>query len=375
VSKKKASDARALVDTRGLMGNNSQNNAVDIMNKKPAIAITMGDPSGIGPEVLVKALSEEALRRICRPVVIGDLCVLKEAMNVSSVSLKLRKADHCAGEKTDSGAIEVIPLSDIRADSLYPGKACPEGGKAMVSYIYKAVDMCMSGIADAMVTCPINKSLMQGAGCLFEGHTQLIAHLTGTEQFAMMLAGEKLRVSLVSIHCALRDVPAIIRRERIMMVTEITWRALIDDFGIDKPRIAVAALNPHAGEDCLFGSEERDEIAPAIEELQGNGMQVSGPFPADTLFYRAYRGEFDAVVAMYHDQGLIPLKLLHFSDGVNVTIGLPIVRTSVDHGTAYDIAGKGIADPSSLKAAITMAARMAANRRRSHPAVGKETLL
>ncbi len=343
------------------------------MNKKHVIAITMGDPSGIGPEVIIKALSDEAIGRICLPVVIGDLSVLEAARDISESSLKLRKAYQGDVGEPDSGAIEVISLSDIKPDSLCPGVACPEGGKAMVSYIYKAVEMCLSGKADAMVTCPINKSLMQGAGCLFEGHTQLIAHLTGTEKYAMMLAGEKLRVSLVSIHCALRDVPAAIRRERIITVTEITLLALLNDFGIEKPRIAVAALNPHAGEEGLFGSEEKDEIAPAIEELQRKGIRVSGPFPADTLFYRAYRGEFDAVVAMYHDQGLIPIKLLHFSDGVNITLGLPIVRTSVDHGTAYDIAGRGIADPSSLKAAITMAVRMAENRQRSP--LGKKTLV
>jgi len=338
--------------------------AAVIMNKKHVIAITMGDPSGIGPEVIIKALSDEAIGRICLPIVIGDISVLEAAKNISKSSLKLLKVHQDNIGESDSGAIEVISLSDIKPDSLCPGTACPEGGKAMVSYIYKAVEMCLSGKADAMVTCPINKSLMQGVGCLFEGHTQLIAHLTGTEKFVMMLAGEKLKVSLVSIHCALRDVAPLIRRERIMTVAEITWRALVDDFGIEQPRIAIAALNPHAGEECLFGSEEKDEIAPAIVGLQDRGMQVSGPFPADTLFYRAYRGEFDAVVAMYHDQGLIPLKLLHFSDGVNVTLGLPIVRTSVDHGTAYDIAGRGIADSSSLRAAIKMAALMAVNRRK-----------
>ncbi|MBN2124687.1 MAG: 4-hydroxythreonine-4-phosphate dehydrogenase PdxA, partial [Deltaproteobacteria bacterium] len=195
-------------------------------------------------------------------------------------------------------------------------------------------------------------------------HTQLIAHLTGTQDVVMMLAGERLRVSLVTVHCALRDVPGHLSRERIYRTIEITASALRSDFGIPGPRVAVAALNPHAGESGLFGSEEKDLILPAVERAQEQGFAVEGPFPADTLFYRAATGEYDAVVAMYHDQGLGPLKLLHFSDAVNVTLGLPIIRTSVDHGTAYDIAGKGLADPSSLKAAVQLAVSIAGNRRK-----------
>jgi 4-hydroxythreonine-4-phosphate dehydrogenase len=215
-----------------------------------------------------------------------------------------------------------------------------------------------------MVTCPINKALMNTSGYPFEGHTQLIADLTGTADYVMMLAGARLRVTLVTIHCALRDVPNRINKENILKTIRITHEALRYDFGIGKPRIAVAALNPHAGESGLFGSEEEAIILPAVNSAREEGMDVAGPLPADSLYYKAASGGFDAVVNMYHDQGLIPLKLLHFSDGVNVTLGLPIVRTSVDHGTAYDIAGKGIADPASLKAAIKMAAEIAKNRRR-----------
>jgi 4-hydroxythreonine-4-phosphate dehydrogenase len=205
---------------------------------------------------------------------------------------------------------------------------------------------------------------MHEAGYFFQGHTSLIAHLTNTEHYVMMLAGERLRVALVTIHCPLSEVSACLEDDMIYKTITITSQALQLDFGLLAPRLGVAALNPHAGESGLFGSEEDEIIRPAIERASAEGCQVDGPFPADTLFYRAAAGQFDAVVAMYHDQGLIPLKLLHFSNAVNVTLGLPIIRTSVDHGTAYDIAGMGIADASSLKAAIRMAVKMAENRAR-----------
>lgn len=235
----------------------------------------------------------------------------------------------------------------------------------MTEYIIEAVEAARAGDVEAAVTCPINKALMNLAGYHFEGHTQLIAHITGTEDYVMMLAGERLRVTLVTIHCPLRDVPAKITAENIYKTIMITYKALESDFGIKNPRIAVAALNPHAGESGLFGSEEKDIILPAMKRAAENGCNVTGPLPADTLYYWASSGRYDAVVSMYHDQGLIPLKLLHFSDAVNITLGLPIIRTSVDHGTAYDIAGQGRADPSSLTAAIRTAVTMVKNR--SHP--------
>jgi 4-hydroxythreonine-4-phosphate dehydrogenase len=213
-----------------------------------------------------------------------------------------------------------------------------------------------------MVTCPISKALMQKAGHPYEGHTQLIAHVTGTRDYVMMLAGERLRVALVTIHCPLSEVPAGITPEKVHRTIAVTAAALRTDFGFKSPRLAVAALNPHAGEGGMFGSEEADRIVPGIRKAEEEGIDVAGPLPADTLFHAAASGRYDAVVAMYHDQGLIPLKLLHFYDAVNVTLGLPIVRTSVDHGTAYDIAGKGKANPSSLLAAVRMACAMVRNR-------------
>jgi 4-hydroxythreonine-4-phosphate dehydrogenase len=235
----------------------------------------------------------------------------------------------------------------------------------MIDYVVKAVELCVGGQVAAMVTGPISKELMHQAGYQFEGHTELLAHLTGTQDYVMMLAGDRLRVSLVTIHCALAEVPGRLTKNLIVKTISITYRSLERDFGIDKPRIAVAALNPHAGESGLFGREDKTIVSPAVEAARDGGLPVEGPFPADTVFYHASTGRYDAVVAMYHDQGLIPLKLLHFSDAVNISLGLPIIRTSVDHGTAYDIAGKGVADPSSLIAALKMAAKIVSARRKA----------
>lgn len=331
------------------------------MKDLPLIAITMGDPSGIGPEIMVKALAGPEIKKICRPVVFGDPGALR---------LYLKAGDRITiNELTDfsqthplSGQIDVWPLSRLVKQELLPGRPSPAGGQAMVNYIIRAVELAKKGAVAAVVTGPINKALMRQAGYAFAGHTELIAHLTRTKEVVMMLAGARLRVALVTIHCALKDVASHLNQSKIFRTLEITWQALQRDFGLDRPRLAVAALNPHAGEAGLFGLEEQEYIRPAVEKAQKQGMTVEGPFPADTLFYQAVQGRFDAVVAMYHDQGLIPLKLLHFTDGVNITLGLPIIRTSVDHGTAYDIAGKGVADAHSLIAAVKLAVQMAENR-------------
>jgi len=334
------------------------------MSDLPLIAITMGDPAGIGPEIIAKALLKTDVYEVCRPLVLGDVgCLEMASRSVGSLSFQLiSSASEVAGGQ---GVIEVMPVSELREDSCLPGQPTLAGGKAMVEYILKAVELAASGQVSAMVTGPISKALMHQAGYEFEGHTELLAHLTGTKDYVMMLAGERLRVSLATIHCALAEVPRKLNKDLIVKTIGITYQALERDFGIDKPRVAVAALNPHAGESGLFGREETEIIQPAVEESKNEGLSVEGPFPADTLFYHASTGRYDAVVAMYHDQGLIPLKMLHFSDAVNITLGLPIIRTSVDHGTAYDIAGKGVADPSSLIAAIKMAARIVSARRKA----------
>lgn len=332
------------------------------MSKLPVIGITMGDPSGIGPEIIARVFKCEEIRDICRPVVIGDTGVMEEYAGGSIKVTGISGTEELSGA-TD--AMEIIGISTLDKHHYIPGKPTIEGGVSMVKSILKAVEMAQKGDISAMVTCPLNKALMNRAGYNYEGHTQLISSLTDTEDYVMMLAGSKLRVTLVTIHCALKDVPSKITEKGIIKTIKITSDSLTNDFGIDKPHIAVAALNPHAGEEGLFGEEEKMIISPAVETAIALGYRVSGPLPADTLYPKAVSGAYDAVVNMYHDQGLIPLKLLHFSDGVNVTLGLPLIRTSVDHGTAYDIAGKGIADHNSLKAAIVMAAGMAANRKKS----------
>ena len=327
----------------------------------PIIAITMGDPAGVGPEIIVKALSDPALYEICRPVVFGDPGALALYLKKDD-ACSIREIQHPSKASGTAGQIDLIPVCRLNSDCLTPGAPRVEGGAAMVDCILAAVDMALQGEIAAMVTCPISKVLMQQAGHPYEGHTRLIADLTGTKDYVMMLAGEKLRVALVTIHCALKDVPSLVSKESILKTIFVTSKALAQDFGLKRPRIAAAGLNPHAGEEGLFGKEEGQVIEPALREAIKRGYPVQGPFPPDTVFHRAASGHFDAVIAMYHDQGLIPLKLLHFSDAVNITLGLPIIRTSVDHGTAYDIAGKGLADPSSLKAAIRTAVMMARNR-------------
>jgi 4-hydroxythreonine-4-phosphate dehydrogenase len=325
----------------------------------------MGDPAGIGPEIIVKALSDPGIYDLCRPVVFGDQGALNLYAGKKRVPA-IREIAYPSEAQGKPRQIDLVSVCSLEPDMLTPGIPKQEGGRAMVDCIVIAVDSAKRKEISAVVTCPISKALMQKAGHAYEGHTQLISSLTRCKDYVMMLAGEKLRVALVTIHCALKEVPHLLSKEKVLKTIRITASALERDFGISRPLLAVTALNPHAGEEGLFGVEEDQMIRPAIRRAKAEGHRVEGPFPADSLFYRAAGGEFDAVVSMYHDQGLIPLKLLHFSDAVNVTLGLPIIRTSVDHGTAYDIAGKDMADPRSLKAAIRMAVQMAKNRERGN---------
>ncbi len=334
------------------------------MSNLPLIAITMGDPAGIGPEIIVDALNDRNIFAICRPFVIGDYEVLYSVINKLSYNVSLNIISKPSDAEGMLGLVDLIAVSQLDSRCNLPGAPTLEGGRAMVDYIISAVHLVEEGEAAAMVTCPISKVLMQKAGYDFEGHTQLISDLTGTSEYVMMLAGERLRVALATIHCALREVPEILNSEMILRTICITGAALKKDFGIETPRLAVAALNPHAGEEGLFGSEENEIILPAVHKARTKGLILEGPLAPDTVFHKAAMGKFDAVIAMYHDQGLIPLKLLHFSDAVNVTLGLPIIRTSVDHGTAYDIAGKGKANSSSLKSAIRMAVDISKNRKK-----------
>jgi len=321
----------------------------------------MGDPGGVGPEIVYKALNSKAVWDACIPVVVGDLHALTHTRH--SLPLGTHLSFNAVETPSDitCGSVAVIDLANVQKNEVAVGRPTANAGHASVAYIKKAVSLVTSGAADAVVTAPINKTTLKMAGYTYPGHTELLAELTGTSDYGMMLVGGGLRVMLTTIHCSLKDVPGRINREAVLRAIRLAVKAC-NDMGIERPRVAVAGLNPHAGEDGMFGDEEALHITPACEDAVASGMDVKGPLPPDTLFFKALHGEFDVVVAMYHDQGLIPLKMLAFGNAVNITVGLPIIRTSVDHGTAYDIAGKGIADPASLIEAIKLAAQMAGKK-------------
>lgn len=331
---------------------------------KPVIAITMGDPCGIGPEIIVKLLSDPTISDICRPVVIGDQATMIRAMAATGLDLPVEPVDGRIPDTFRPGVCYLRPLTELAVKDRIIGNPTPASGNAMFLYLDEAVRMTLFGDADAIVTAPINKDAMNRGGHHYHGHTEALADLTNTTDVVMMLAGPRLKVSLVTTHEPLSCVPALVTTQKVLKTIQITHDDLHRYF-IRNPRIAVASLNPHAGEGGMFGPEEMSVIIPAIEEAKRAGIDVSGPFPSDTLFNRAVAGEFDVVVCMYHDQGLIPLKLLHFDEGVNITLGLPIIRTSVDHGTAYDLAGTGKASATSLVEAVRVAVEMALVRR--HP--------
>jgi 4-phospho-D-threonate 3-dehydrogenase / 4-phospho-D-erythronate 3-dehydrogenase len=327
--------------------------------EKPLIAITMGDPSGAGPEVIAKALAKPEVRELCRPLVLGDPAVMKRALAITGVPLRLEMpGEGQLPRYFEQGVIYLHSLSSLASADMEFGRPSQAAGDAAFRYIKAAARLCLAGEAAAMTTAPISKEALNRAGHKYPGHTELLAELTGAGEFVMMLAGDKLRVTLVTIHEALAAVPGLVTFNKVLSTIRITHRDLHRYFK-KNPRLAVLALNPHCGEGGLFGKEEECVIKPAVAAAREEGIDAVGPLSADTLFHFAAKGEYDAVVCMYHDQGLIPLKLLHFDDGVNVTLGLPIIRTSVDHGTAYNLAGTGTASAASMLAAIRMAARMA----------------
>ena len=326
------------------------------------LLITMGDPTGVGPELIVKALLAGEFDRFERPLqVVGDAAVLQRAAKIFACEAELQQHSHEDWElQCGERRLKIANLSYLDEEKVEYGRPRFACGRAMADYVEWAVARCLVGLAAGMVTCPINKAAINDAGVKFPGHTELLAERCGVDKVVMMLAGEKLKVCLVTTHLAYRDVPQALSRAEILQTIHITDQSLRNQFGVADPKLAVLSLNPHAGENGLFGDEEALLIAPAIEQARSYGINACGPHSADTLFHFAAKGEYDAVVCMYHDQGLIPLKLLHFEDGVNVTLGLPIVRTSVDHGTAYNLTGTGKASTASLLAAIGMAEQMIA---------------
>jgi 4-hydroxythreonine-4-phosphate dehydrogenase len=337
------------------------------MASKPIIAVTMGDPAGIGPEVILKALADPVIKKAARPLILGDWGVLQRARKGRARAAKLicwRPGQQLLPMLNHPKAHVVCSLSSLTARQSRPGKPSKGGGHGAFSYIRVAAKLALSRVVDAIATAPISKSSLIDAGYNYPGHTELLAELSRTPECRMMLMGSKLRVVPVTGHIPFTRVARSLTQDNIQTTLALTQQGLKEFFGIARPRIAVAALNPHGGEEGIFGNEEIEIIGPAVRQARRHGIGVTGPFPADSLFHHAARGDYDAVVCMYHDQGLIPLKLHHFFGGVALTLGPPFIRTSVDHGTAYDIAGTGKADESSMKEAILLAARLARRRLR-----------
>jgi 4-hydroxythreonine-4-phosphate dehydrogenase len=330
---------------------------------KPVLAITMGDPGGIGPEIIAKALAHIEVYERSRPLVIGERRAIEAAVRITGAPLEVRNVDDPSDAGEHPGCIDLIDLHNIDIEQLGRARVCAEVGRAAYEYLERATALALEGSVGAIVTAPLNKEALSEAGWVGVGHTELLARFAGVPEksVAMMLASNRLRVVHVSTHVSLRRAIELVTADRIVTAARLAGETARDIVGRE-PHLAIAGLNPHAGEHGLFGSEEQEHIEPAIQRLRAEGWHVSGPVSPDTVFLRATAGDYDAVVAMYHDQGHIPSKFAGFDDTVNVTLGLPIVRTSVDHGTAYDIAGTGLANEANLLAAIELAGQMARNR-------------
>lgn len=329
----------------------------------PIVGITMGDAAGVGPEIVVKTMARRSLFQQCRPLVIGDTKRLERANGIVKGDLKVRSISDAGEARYEPGTVDCIDLGLI-PDDLPFGELSPIAGDAAFQYIRRAAALAQAGEIDAICTAPLNKEALHAGGHKYPGHTEMLAHLTGVQEVSMMLVAPKLRVIHVTTHIGIIDAVRRIEPGLVQRTIERGHATLVKA-GIANPRIGVCGINPHAGENGLFGyGEEEEKIIPAVKLLQQRGLDVTGPLPADTLFFRAGRGDFDLVVAMYHDQGHGPVKVLGLEAGVNVTVGLDVIRTSVDHGTAFDIAGKGIADEGSMVEAMRQAIELATRRDR-----------
>jgi len=341
-------------------------------NRKPILGITMGDPASIGPEVAVKALLDPKVYEVCQPVLVGEADVFEKAIGFCGLDLKINRISKIADARFEKGIADVFDLNYMNIADLKMGEITAEAGDVAFRTVVKNIELALAGEIDGTVTGPINKESIQKAGHVFAGHTEIYAHYTDTKKYGMLLVEENLRVIHVSTHVSLRQACDLVKKDRILDTI-----SLIDDackkLGVANPKIGVAGLNPHASDGGLFGYEEEQEILPAVQEALKRGFNVEGPIPADTLFPKAIGGVYDGCVAMYHDQGHIPFKTVGFNwdqakgqmksvRGVNITLGLPIIRTSVDHGTAMEIAGRGIASPDAMVLAIEYAAKLHKNK-------------
>jgi 4-hydroxythreonine-4-phosphate dehydrogenase len=341
---------------------------------RPLIGISVGDPAGIGPEITAKALSLREIYDICRPLAVGETAMMEDAVKFSGLDAEIHGVSSPGEGVYELGIIDVLDMRNIDAKSIKHKVVSSECGRASVEYVRKVIELAMSGEIDATVSGPINKEAINRAGFHYPGHTEIYADLTSTEDYAMMLMHEQFRVIHVSTHVSLREACDRVKKGRVYKVIRLGYET-VKRLGIENPKIAVAGLNPHAGEAGLFGREEIEEIQPSIKEAQREGMTVEGPIPPDTVFSKTRGGQYDIVVVMYHDQGHIPTKLLGFQydektktwdsvSGVNITLGLPIIRVSVDHGTAFGKAGEGRANPESMIQAIKIAAKLASGTRK-----------
>jgi 4-hydroxythreonine-4-phosphate dehydrogenase len=329
---------------------------------KPVIGVTMGDPTGIGPEIVVKALSKPTLRALCRPIVIGDLAVLRQTASQNGITVDMNPAMLPFGQPTSRPSIEVVNLGNVDWQRSRVGQVSQAAGRASIEYVEVGVQHALNGELDALVTAPINKAAIRLAGCPFIGHTELLGALAGIEDPLTMFWVQGVRIFFLTRHLPLRTALDAITEVKIVNHVERIGSEL-HRWGLTSPVIAIAALNPHASDGGLVGTEERAEIAPAVAALQSRGVRAVGPIAADTIFHNAFQGKYDAVLSLYHDQGHIAAKTVDFHGTVSVTLGLPFIRTSVDHGTALDIAGEGKADPTSLEEAIRVAVELCASRR------------
>lgn len=345
-------------------------------DQKPILGITMGDPASVGPEVAAKAFANKEIYDACRPLVVGDARVIEDAVRFCGLDLKVNAIKSVSQAEFVFGQIDVYDLENVNLNDLKKGEMSAMAGHVAFQTVVETINLALKGEIDGTVTGPINKESIHMAGHQFSGHTEIYAHYTGTKKYAMLLVENDLRVIHVSTHVSLRQACDLVKKDRILDTIELMHGACVQ-LGIRDPRIAVSGLNPHAGDGGIFGWEEKEEIIPAIEEAVSRGYNVTGPIPGDTLFPKAIGGSYDGCVVMYHDQGHIPFKMVGFTwdnkaqkmnsvKGVNITLGLPIIRTSVDHGTAMEIAGKGIASADAMMLAIAYAVKLFENKVQSY---------
>ena len=338
---------------------------------KPIIGITMGDPASIGPEIALKALLDARVQAICKPILVGDAAVFQQIASLLQIPIRIHAVEQVSEAQFIAGEADVLDLKNTDLSKVTFGEISSEAGNASFEAVTKVIDLALKGEVNATVTGPINKKSVNEAGHHFAGHTEIYAHYTQTKKYAMLLVEENMKVIHVSTHVSLRQACDLVKKDRIVEVTELLHQGLVS-LGETNLKIGIAGLNPHAGDSGLFGTEDDEEIVPAVEEARRRGYDVEGPVPADTLFSKAATGYYGGIVAMYHDQGHIPFKLTGFKwnaekkqmdsvKGVNITMGLPIIRTSVDHGTAFEIAGKGVASPDAMILAIESAVQLASN--------------